>query len=463
MKLSWKFFCIAYLITLLSTGIGSAFLIQNSINMLWNSQMNRVLSAENYAINSFKSITNLSTNTITKQENTKICYQIKNILDSCISHLVITSAEDMIDKEILKLELNVGYNYFFKENGHLIMTSVCRIDSGGEEYFVSVQSDFSELQDYQKNVWRGYSIAVISIACISGGLLHYFAKKMTRPLDKLTFAAKKIAKGDYGKTVKIKTSDTEITNLTKSFNTMSIAMKKALLNIQKEVDKREQFVANFTHEMKTPMTAIIGYADMLQTYQLSQQEQHQASQAIYKEAKRLEHLSQQLLELIVTQNESPKMSKIHLLDLQQSLENTLKFLSVKYQISLNIHLPNAYIIGNKELLLSLLYNLSDNAFKASLQGSVIQIFGKQSDNTITIYVQDFGRGIESKHIAYITEPFYREDKARSRKQGGAGLGLALCKEIAELHATQLSIKSQVNQGTIVSFELKIAGEQNEEI
>ena len=113
------------------------------------------------------------------------------------------------------------------------------------------------------------------------------------------------------------------------------------------------------------------------------------------------------------------------------------------------------------LLLSLLYNLVDNAFKASEPQTTVKIYSKSSNDIVRVFVEDKGRGIAKENIKLLAEPFYREDKSRSRKFGGAGLGLSLCKEIATLHGTELSFESEKGNGTTVSFTLKKGGEEDE--
>ena len=119
-----------------------------------------------------------------------------------------------------------------------------------------------------------------------------------------------------------------------------------------------------------------------------------------------------------------------------------------------------YVYGSSPLIMSLLYNLADNGLKASNSGQYIDIFAIPEEDRVTFSVQDYGHGIAPEHMEHLTEEFYREDKARSRKFGGAGLGLSICKEIASLHDTKLIFESKQGEGTKVSFTLRKAGESN---
>lgn len=146
-------------------------------------------------------------------------------------------------------------------------------------------------------------------------------------------------------------------------------------------------------------------------------------------------------------------SLLHETSIGKQLNTTLKYLSEKYKINYTIDFEKAIVSANSVLLLSLLYNLADNAFKASYPQTSIKIYSKTIPTAVQIYVEDRGRGIAKENIRLLTEPFYREDKSRSRKLGGAGLGLALCKEIAIIHGTELDFESEKDKGTTVSFSL----------
>ena len=341
------------------------------------------------------------------------------------------------------------------------MESVCKIGTEADVYYLVVYSDFTEIQKQCGLFWNSYGIVVFIISVISGLLILASAKKITKPLSLLTKVSDEVALGNYGKKVDVKSSDYEITALSESFNSMSLAIEQKIKEIREESEKRNIFVADFTHEMKTPMTAIIGYAQMLRSYDLNTTEKDQAAEAIYNEAKRLEKLSLQLLDLYVFQNEQIEMEKLNLLTIGEQLKATLKHLSEKYDVLFSIDFDDETICANGVLLLSLLYNLVDNAFKASEPQTTVKIYSKSSNDIVRVFVEDKGRGIAKENIKLLAEPFYREDKSRSRKFGGAGLGLSLCKEIATLHSTELSFESEKGNGTTVSFTLKKGGEEDE--
>ncbi len=462
MKLSFKFFCTAYAAVLLSTGLGGSYIIKNINDTIWNTQVERVNAAVNYAADSFMAFADVSYNEISGSQKNDAVRQIENTLDSTVSYIKIYESETVNAQYTAMRENELAVTFVKKEN-RLFMESVCKLNIGSKDYYLFVYSDFTDIQNQRIFFWNRYGIVVFCISVLSGLILFTLAKKITKPLNKLTKAADRIALGNYGEKVEIRNSDYEINALSESVNSMSSAIEQRIKEIREELEKRDIFVADFTHEMKTPMTAIMGYAQMLQSYDLNKSEKDQAANAIYSEAKRLEKLSLQLLELYVYQNEKVETENLDLFQMGEQLKATLNFLSKKYKVSYSVNFKSETVSANSVLLLSLLYNLADNAFKASWPQSEIRIYSKSNPFFVEICVEDEGRGIEKEHIKFLTEPFYREDKSRSRKLGGAGLGLSLCKEIARIHGSELIFESEKNKGTKVCFTLPKAGDYNENL
>lgn len=460
MKLSFKFFCLAYIIVLLSMGFGGIFLIKNVTDTVWDSQVEQVNSAANYAADSFMAFADVSYGEITGSRKNDIERQIKNSLNSAISDVAIYTSET-VKSEYTNLQDGEGISQFVNENGALVMESACRLSAGTDIYYIAVRSDFTETQNQCQVFWNGYTFVVFLISVISGMTLFIVTKRVTRSLNRLAKATDQIALGKWGETVNIKSSDYEISDLSQSFNKMSCAVQEKISELKEETQKRDIFVADFTHELKTPMTAIMGYAQMLNSYELDECESKQAAESIYNEAKRLESLSRQLLDLYVMQNEKVEMEKIRLFNVGGQLKATLKFLSEKYNVPFTVNFDDETVSANGVMLLSLLYNLADNAFKAVTEGGYVKIYSNTQTDDVRIFVEDNGRGIAKENIKMLTEPFYREDKSRSRKLGGAGLGLSLCKEIAALHGTELCFESENGKGTVVSFALKKGGNSGE--
>ena len=257
--------------------------------------------------------------------------------------------------------------------------------------------------------------AVLAAASAVTALL---ARRLTRPLAVLTDAGAQIAAGDYARRTDLHTGD-EIEALSRSF------------------------------ELKTPMTSIIGYADMLHTMQTDPDEQREAAAAIVHEGRRLEALSRKLLALLGLNEEGVELTAVPLPALWPRLHAACP------DVSLRTPAAAPTVRGDADLLLDLLCNLVQNAAKASAPGAPVLVLCAQAGDAVTLTVADRGCGIPPELIPRVTEPFFMVDKSRARRQGGSGLGLALCQRIAAAHGSALRIESEPGRGTRVSVTLPV--------
>ena len=307
--------------------------------------------------------------------------------------------------------------------------------------------DLTDLYRGRDAALRRFLLLEAAVLAAGAAVTAVFARRMTRPLRTLTTASAEIADGDYARRTALHTGD-EIETLSSSFDKMADAVQEKITALQADVRQREDFMGAFAHELKTPMTSIIGYADMLRTIQASPAEQYEAAGAIYHEGRRLEALSGKLLALLGLGEETITLQPTALAALWPRLQAACP------GVPLQLPACDAAVQADADLLLDLLCNLVGNAVKASEPGQPVEVQAAEGGDTVTLTVADHGCGIPQSEISRVTEPFYMVDKSRARKQGGSGLGLALCKRIAEVHGSDLHIESTPGEGTRVSVILR---------
>lgn len=342
------------------------------------------------------------------------------------------------------------------EENKVTLQTVSKISYNSKEFYVQTLTDITDIYNQREDNIRLYRYVLIGTAVSGSAILLAFSLYITRPFKKLSEATGEISQGNFEKRIsygRFMLKSEETADLVRNFNVMAQYIEDYTEELKLSVKNREDFTANFTHELKTPMTSIIGYADMLRSYDLSPELRRESADAIYREGKRLEELSLKLLELMVLKNETVKLENISSAALFKEVLASVKYLSEKYNIKINSKIDDADISVQPALIKSVLYNLIDNACKASKNGAEINVRGKCDGKHYVISVEDFGRGMSPEVMERITQPFYMEDKSRSRTQGGAGLGLSLCKQILELHGCELKFKSSVGIGTVASFAL----------
>ena len=231
-------------------------------------------------------------------------------------------------------------------------------------------------------------------------------------------------------------------------------LERNISDLENVALRREEFIGSFAHELKTPLTAIIGYADMLRSKDMSPKTRFTAAGYIFSEGKRLEALSLKLMDIIVAGKQELELKRFEIgYFIRTVAAVTVPSLSNE-DIALDMRWEPGFIEVEPDLFKTLMINLVDNARKASRSNSIIELYGKAEEGGYAMYVRDHGRGIPIEELNKITEPFYMVDKSRARAQNGAGLGLALCQRIAELHGTKLEYSSELGKGTTVRILLK---------
>ena len=275
---------------------------------------------------------------------------------------------------------------------------------------------------------------------------------MTGRLHKLTGTVRQIAGGDLNKRSSLSSQD-EFGQLSRDIDLMADKLQENIVRLETQTRRQEAFMGAFAHELKTPMTSIIGYADLLRQDGLDDYKRQRAANYIFTEGQRLEKLSFKLLDLLLLKKDAPEMKQVQLSMLLAEIENALAPALKEKEIRLVCKSDRGKACLEPDLVKSLLYNLIDNAAKAMEQSGVITVQGQAINGGCQFTVIDNGRGMEKEELSKITDAFYRVDKARSRKQGGAGLGLALCKEIVALHWGSMRFESTPGTGTKVIVTL----------
>lgn len=348
------------------------------------------------------------------------------------------------------------------------LTKTYRIIQSGEQYYIQTGSTLRALdrvlyletlrnvsEVFQERalgfgVYRRVTVLMLALGTL---VMHLIASWLTKPIRLLTKATKQMAAGDYGYRTKRISSD-ELGQLTLDFNRMAEALEENVGKLEDELQAREDFIGAFAHELKTPLTSIIGYADMLRSRKLDEEKSILSANYIYTEGKRLESMSIRLLDIMVAKHAAPEFTQI-------PAENLFLYVKDMFQTNEEMNFIYRYdegmVLAESNLIITVLINLLNNACKASEPGSTVEISGKKEREGYRFLIKDYGVGIAPEEIKKITKAFYMVDKSRSRERNGAGLGLALCSEILALHGSRLEIDSVPGEGTTMSFLLRDEG------
>lgn len=297
--------------------------------------------------------------------------------------------------------------------------------------------DVSPVYALRRELLRGAAALGLIGLALAGALAIWISGVLTRPLSQLADAAAKLADGDYAAPLPVAKND-EMNALIRAFSRMSAAIDERETALRTQAEERQALIDALAHEMRTPLTAILGGARLLQQSRLSGSQQSELLDTMAREASRLSTMDERLLLLTRLDHEAPAFAPF---DSQAMAREALSVYD-----GVRLEGDDAVFVGERELTILLLRNLVVNAQRAG---------GKEAVR-VTLHpdgfdVTDYGCGMTKEQIARAFEPFYKADKARTRSAGGAGLGLPLCRKIARLHHGELHMESEIGRGTRVCY------------
>ncbi len=297
--------------------------------------------------------------------------------------------------------------------------------------------DVSPVYALRRELLRGAAALGLIGLALAGALAIWISGVLTRPLSQLADAAAKLADGDYAAPLPAAKND-EMNALIRAFSRMNAAIDERETALRTQAEERQALIDALAHEMRTPLTAILGGARLLQQSRLSGSQQSELLDTMAREASRLSTMDERLLLLTRLDHEAPAFAPF---DSQAMAREALSVFD-----GVRLEGDDAVFVGERELTILLLRNLVVNAQRAG---------GKEAVR-VTLHpdgfdVTDYGCGMTKEQIARAFEPFYKADKARTRSAGGAGLGLPLCRKIARLHHGELHMESEIGRGTRVCY------------
>ncbi|WP_138204585.1 sensor histidine kinase [Haloimpatiens lingqiaonensis] len=463
MKFRWKIFflCIGiYLFTLTITGV---VVTEKTYNDLLTKEINRCLKEQS---NVYKnSVLYLMVNQ--KQLDEKVdlgsySQRIVNMFEDENSYIeiykdngeIIAPKESVFNfdrSEELKSALNGKRNYILRreKDRHYIFTNQS-FEADNKKIILSYIKDITEIDKQKIGQYAFFfEVGIIGLMIITA-ITGTISKMMIKPIENLTDVTYNITKGNYKDRVKVTNRD-EIGILAGRFNTMADEIESKITQLEIESQKKQRFIDNLAHELRTPLTSIIGYAELLMKIKYDEQTFHKGLNYIYFEGSRMLKLINTLMKMIIAREDPFCIFEQNAMPILVDIAEIMKIKCSEKNITLELEGEDVRLPLDKDMIKAVFINLIDNSIKASKENSKIILGIGKKHEEIYLYVKDFGKGMAEEEIAKVTEPFYRVDKSRSRKEGGVGLGLALSSEIIRRHNAKLKIESKVNEGTVVKI------------
>lgn len=313
--------------------------------------------------------------------------------------------------------------------------------------FFTTENFRDELSLEMEKTRFNIGLVFLTNATIGTLIILLVVRDIVKPINLLSKASKEVATGNFDIEVKIKGSD-EIAQLTADFNLMT----KELKNIDV---LRKDFVSNVSHEFKTPITSINGYAKLIKGGKITHEQLIEYCDIIESESQRLSLLSSNLLRLSELDNKIIR-DPVTLFSLDEQIRKSILILEslwTKKNIDFEINLDQTTLFGDEHLIQQVWLNLIQNAIKFSHENGIIIINLYKNQSSVTVDIIDNGIGISEEDKQYIFKRFYKSDKSRSKE--GNGLGLVIASKIVELSQGKIYFESELGKGSIFSVELPV--------
>ena len=339
---------------------------------------------------------------------------------------------------------------FYETGSYLICAVGDAMPQPHEGITLVYMKDISSLLVYRAEMTRVFIWLSIAISLALAVTLLIFIVGLTNPLRKLSATALSIANGRYEIRAPMRGND-EVGQFSRSFNMMADKVQEHIGLLTSMSESKERFINDLAHELRTPITAVAGYAELLKIGNMRADEFDKSVSYIIKQSKRIRDISLKLTDLAYMRDENIERLPVDMGSVIANAQATCQAQMDGKRISLSTDIGDVRITGDACLLESLLQNLIENAVKYSGEGGRICIAAYPENGGAVLTVTDDGIGMDADDIERITEPFYRADKSRSRAAGGVGLGLALCARICKAHDAKLEIDSVPGSGTAVKI------------
>jgi heavy metal sensor kinase len=281
------------------------------------------------------------------------------------------------------------------------------------------------------------------------------ASRVLKPVERIRQTAQEIEESDLSRRIEVGSED-ELGRLASTLNQMIGRLEAAF-------SRQRQFTADASHELRTPLAVVQAESTLALRKKRTQDDYRKSLELISQEAGHMSAVVGKLLYLarIDAGKDQVKFERINLKELLTELSSDIEVLAREKGVEFKLSsLEDLTVEGDKIKLEQLFLNLLENAVKYTPSGGSISVSIVRGDKTAVIAVKDTGIGISKEHIPHLFERFYRIDKARSRAEGGAGLGLAICKHIAEVHGGRIEVESKIGEGSTFSVFIPILEKAN---
>lgn len=348
-------------------------------------------------------------------------------------------------------------NGYYKNKVFTVGVPIISESTGAAIGAVLVSAPVSNMTSLRSDVLGMFALTSTGVLFLVVLITYFIAKGMTSPLKRMSVAAKQFAMGDFSTRVNLRGKD-EIAALGEAFDNMAESL-------QKTEQARQDFIANVSHEMKTPMTTIAGFVDGILDGTIPADKQSYYLQIISSEVRRLSRLVSRLLFASRLQSGAQELNRVRVDVCELIRRVVLGFEQQIFEKNLGVGLdiPDTplYIHADLDAITQVIYNLTDNAVKYAYENGKVRISARPAGNKVRIEIFNTGKGIPTEDLSFVFDRFYKSDRSRGVDKESFGLGLYIVKAIVNRHGETVSVSSVPGQSCTFRFSMPLA-EQNDD-
>lgn len=462
-KYFFIFICLISISALIFSGVflhlSSKYFKEDKYNLLYNN----AIKIKNVIVNNYNSNMKMY---IDKRYITVICNAISGAIDADIfltdvyGNLQIYDYIDeynnglLIPKDVIKKAIDNGVCKLcgnlkgFYKYSHYVVAIPLRLNKNNVDGVIFVSASARNIEKLLLDMVKIFIISFIVVIIISTGIIWVITDKMIHPLKEMAKITKVFAKGDFRKKITINQNN-EIGELSASLNEMAD-------ELQKIEDRRRYFIASVSHELKTPITTILGFIEGIMDGVIPQEKHKEYLTIISNEVKRLSNVITSMTNLTKIDSEQVKLFKqqFSISEIINKVIFNFEEKILKKQIKIyGLDQDDIFVFADKDLIYQVVYNLIENAVKFTNIGGYIKIRYKITSELVYVGIKNSGNGINEEDLKYIFDKFYKVDKSRNLNKGSIGLGLYIVKQILMLHGSDIEVETKDGEYTEFFFWL----------
>ena len=347
-------------------------------------------------------------------------------------------------------------NGIYDDEQFIVGVPIIAKDALGEDVIVGAAiavSSAGSVKRFRSDITKMVLIAILVGSLVSFTAVYFITYQQVKPLRDMATAVSRFASGDFSVRVPV-TDETEVGQLAGAFNNMALSLDSSEI-------MRRSFIANVSHELKTPMTTISGFVDGILDGTIPEEKRAQYLTVVSSETKRLSRLVRSMLDLSRIDSGDIKLNKSRF-DISKTVTDTLltfvqRIEDKNIEIRGMENLRPVYVSGDSDLIHQVVYNLIENAVKFTNEGGYISVKVFSRERSAYVRIRNSGMGIPSGELTHVFERFYKTDKSRSSDKTGVGLGLFIVKTIIGLHSGSIEVRSEEGSWCELEFNIPTSG------